>query len=213
MKQWRDVTFALEACFPVWPGDAPFSVEPVARMSRGDTADVSALHMSAHFGTHMDAPAHYLPGGAAMEQAPLELLMGSTYLLDARGAGEVIGEETVKRVPADARRVLIRSDYETHSKKDGFFPGFSGLGVAATAWLKAMGVRLLGADAPSFAALCETRDVHRLFLCDDEHWIIEHLDLRDCPEGWYDLLCLPMKIKGCEGAPARVLLRAREEQP
>lgn len=211
MEQWRDVTFTLEACFPVWPGDAPFSVEPVGRMCRGDAADVSALHLSAHFCTHMDAPAHYLPGGATMEQAPLELLMGSAYLLDARGAGQVISQQEIRRVPANARRVLIRSDYEAHPKSDGFFPGFSGVGVAATAALKEMGVQLLGADAPSFAALCQTEEAHCLFLCDNEHWIIEHLDLRGCPEGWYDLICLPMKIKECEGAPARVLIRAREE--
>jgi len=182
------------------------------RMAAGDAADVSALHMSAHFATHMDAPAHYLPGGAAIDKAPLELLVGEAYLLDARTAGTRIDAAAVERVPKGVLRVLVRSVYEQHDKSAGFFPQFAGLTNAATALLKTRGVRLLGADAPSFAVMEETEAAHRTFLCDDDHWIVEHLDLRGVGEGWYDIICLPLKAAGSEGAPARVLLREKEER-
>src|SRR5690242_7563841 len=77
-----DVSVPLDANLPTYPGNTPFSLEPVQQISRGDHSNVSALHMSVHAGTHVDAPRHFLNDGPGADALPLEMLCGRTRVIE-----------------------------------------------------------------------------------------------------------------------------------
>src|SRR5262245_28025787 len=103
-----DVTVPLDVALPVYPGNTPFSLEADQRIAQGGSANLSSLRMSAHTGTHVDAPRHYFDTGDGVDALPLELLIGRARVIEVL-SGKAIGPEALKGINAEDIRVLIKT--------------------------------------------------------------------------------------------------------
>src|SRR6476646_11478422 len=88
-----DVSVPLDSNVPTYPGNTPFQVEAIKRLANGDSSNVSALHMSAHSGTHVDAPRHFFDEAPGTEALPLELLLGRTRVVEVRTRGGITADD------------------------------------------------------------------------------------------------------------------------
>ena len=197
-----DVTLPISDKLPVWPGDPPVHVTRVG----DDLPMLSGLSMSCHAGTHVDAPAHFLLGAAGVDALPLDVLIGPTWLVRFAGRGPLTASMFAEAgIPTDTVRLLIRSD-NSDGVVEAFDPDFVALAPDAAVWLLDHAIRLVGIDGPSIEACDAPGDpVHRALLAAGVI-IVENLALAGVAPGAYDLACLPLRIIGCDGAPARVVL-------
>ncbi len=204
------MTQPLREGIAVWPGDPPYGAEELSSVQAGDAFRVSRLAMGSHTGTHVDAPAHALRDGAGVDALPLEVLWGPASLR-ALGGERVIGARALASLalPEDCRRLLLCTG-DTRGDEvgaQGFDPTFAALDAAAAGWLVARGVVLVGIDSPSVEPFGEAMGpVHRVLLAAGVV-IVEGLALGGVPAGEYEFVCLPIKVRGGDGAPARALLR------
>jgi arylformamidase len=197
-----DVTLPISDKLSVWPGDPSVHVTRI-----GDGLPMlSGLSMSCHAGTHVDAPAHFLLGGAGVDALPLDVLIGPAWVVRFAGRGPLtarILDEAA--IPKGTVRLLIRSA-NSDRVSEAFDPNFVALAPGAAAWLLDHGIRLVGIDGPSIEAYDAPGDpVHHALLAAGVI-IVENLALAGVAPGAYDLACLPLRIAGCDGAPARVVL-------
>lgn len=205
----HDITIPLSADLPVWPGDPPVRVEPVATIAGGDQANVSRLTLSTHSGTHLDVPRHFRDGGITVDQVPPELLLGRCRVLEIRGE-RAIGRRELMRLPVRGEeRVLFKTDNSLLWGHRGFREDFVHLAEDGARYLIEAGVKLVGIDYLSIERFGGGGELHRLLL-DAGVLILEGITLDGVEPGPYELICLPLRIEGGDGAPARVLLRSRE---
>lgn len=199
-----DVTRAIVPAVPVWPGDTPYSFELAASMERGDAVNVGAIRSTTHLGTHVDAPWHYDPAGARLDAVPLSTWVGPCVVVDAleveRLEPRLLEGLDLERVS----KVLFRS-----GQPDAWteFPRvWPVVDPTLPPFLAAHGVDLIGTDAPSADTL-ESKDLpgHRA-LAAAGVCILEGLALERVRPGRYRLVCLPLKLAGADGAPARAVL-------
>jgi arylformamidase len=201
-----DISVPLAAGLPSWPGDPCLQVEPVLLLEKGDGARVSRITLSDHSGTHLDTPAHMLENGSTLDDIPLALLMGRALVADLRGCAE-IGLRELEGLPlAGEERLLLRTDNSLLWAKPDFCPDFVALTAEGAEYLLSKGIRLVGIDYLSIESFHGDGTVHRTLLGKGAV-ILEGLDLADVPAGLYELVCLPLRIAGGAGAPARALLR------
>lgn len=205
-----DVTLPIHRGMALWPGDPPVAVVPVTRVAAGDASSVSALHLGTHTGTHVDPPFHFLAAGATVDQLPLEVLVGPAVVVSiprAIGCIEPADLAAAAIRPGDTR-VLFKTDNSLAWDRPGA-PApedYVALSAAAAAWLVARGVWLVGVDGLSVeAADSPGNPVHHRLLSAGVV-VVEGLALAAVPPGRYQLACLPLKILGGDGAPARVVL-------
>lgn len=175
-----------------YPGDPEVRLERVSSIADGDVANLSRLDLGVHSGTHVDAPLHFLDGGAAVETLPLDVLVGPCVVVDGLDPAAV---------PAGAERVLFKTPNSHLWERDEFSEDFVKLDGDAARALVERGVRLVGIDYLSIG----DEEAHRILLRAGVV-AVEGLDLREAEPGEYRLVCAPLKLKGAEGAPARVLL-------
>ena len=210
---WVDVTATLDpSTTPVYQGDAPMRFEFLKDMRRGDVLTLSAFSLGAHSGTHIDAPMHFVAGGASIDQVPLAPLIGPARVIDVADAVQAIDAAELNRHEwRGASRVLFR----TRSSRRGwmasptFHRDFAFIAPDAAQLLADAGVLLVGIDyisAEQFGAPAPR--THRILLGKGIP-IVEGLALAGVQAGEYDLIVLPMKVAGHEGAPARAVLRRR----
>jgi arylformamidase len=209
----RDISRPLANGFPAWPGDPPFAASPAASISRGDPCDVTRLTMSAHAGTHLDAPSHVIPGAPALASIPLDLLVGPALVVhvpgtsileagDLRDAIAAAGEGTGEEGPVS--RILIRT--ESAESLPSMPVAFACLSAGAARFLLDRGVRLVGIDTPSVDSPgAASLPVHRLLAAGGAA-IVEWLDLRGVRPGSHQLVALPLRIEGIEASPVRAVL-------
>jgi arylformamidase len=197
-----DVTLPISDKLPVWPGDPPVHV---ASVSDG-LPRVSGLSMSCHAGTHVDAPAHFLLGGAGVDAVPLDVLIGPAWVVRFAGHGPLTASMFDEAaIPKGTVRLLIRSA-NSDRVSEAFDPDFVALAPDAAAWVLDHGICLVGIDGPSIETYDAPGDpVHRALLAAGVI-IVENLALAGVAPGVYDLVCLPLPIAGSDGAPARVVL-------
>jgi arylformamidase len=207
MAPWRDVSMALHAGMTAWPGDPMFRRDLVESLERGDVATVSALHLSSHTGTHVDAPAHFVAGAASIDLAPLDVLIGRVRVVAVPNQ-KVVDVEALRAIaPQSGERLLLRTANSDRRYLQGpFTMDYVAPTAAAARFLVQCGVALVGVDSLSVGRPEDGVETHRILL-GAGIWVIEGLDLTDVAAGSYEMLCLPLRIVGGDGAPARVLLR------
>ena len=205
---WIDVSVPLRTGMVTFEGDPDVSIEPATRIAAGDLANVSRMELGTHTGTHMDAPRHFIDGGPGIDRIPLEALVGPALVADARGVPGDIDAAALAAlgVPAGTERLLLRTRNEGLWERDAFTRDFVGIAADAARELVAMGVRLVGIDYLSIAPSADPAPAH-LALLEAGVAVVEGLDLRQAPPGAYELVCLPLRIQGADGAPARALIR------
>jgi len=215
---WIDVTVPIENGMAVWPGDPQTRVERFHSIARGDGENISTVSMCLHAGTHMDAPLHYFEQGIAIDQLPLDAVIGPARVLDLTdlpGCEIRPGDRLLLKTSAANQRSHAThershpADERSPQSRDREGAVFPSLTPDAARHLAASGVQLVGIDTLSIGPPNEDGDeVHRILLAAGI-WIIERLDLAATDPGDYDLICLPLKIPGADGAPARAALRPR----
>jgi arylformamidase len=197
-----DISVPVHSGLVVWEGDSAPLIERVRSIEEGDGYNLSRLVLSAHTGTHVDAPLHFIDEGESVEQLPLEALIGPALVVDARDAGEEIDADTVGReVDATTERVIFATRNSELWDSGGFTSDFVGVSPEAAALLVERGARLVGIDYLSVGS----PEVHRTLLSNGVV-LLEGLDLRGIEAGHYRLVCLPLNFAGADGAPARVVL-------
>lgn len=207
MSDWIDITRPLHAGTPPWPGDTAFAFRLNWRMAAGATVNVGALTMGTHNGTHADAPFHYLPDGPPIDALDLSAFVGPAAVVD------VSGRAVIARPDLEPAEAAIRSCGRLLLKTGAWadpavFPAtYPILSAETPAWLGTLGVRLLGLDVPSVDPV-DSADlpIHHA-LAAAGVLIVESLDLSAVAAGEYELIALPLKIKGGDASPVRAVLR------
>ena len=203
-----DITIPVHKGMPVWPGDSGVEIERVSKIEMGANANVSHLSLGAHTGTHVDAPFHFVPTGVTLDHIPLDRFVGPAWVVEINGVDLVTAERLeAATIPVDVARVLFKTDNSRIWARadDEFEEGFTALSPDAAQFLVDRGILLVGIDYLSIAPFGDSRPTHQILLGAGVA-ILEGIDLREVDPGAYNLYCLPLKLVGVDGAPARAVL-------
>jgi arylformamidase len=205
---WIDVSVTLRTGMVNWPGDPPVRFSHATSIERGDPATVSLLEMGAHTGTHMDAPAHFVRGGIGIDEMPLDAVIGTARVIAIRDRESIKVDELQQHGIRRGERILFKTYNSEHCwDADGFVEDFVYLSAPAAQYLVERQVRLVGIDYLSVGGFAADGVQTHQALLNAGVWIIEGLDLKRVRPGGVQLICLPLKIAGGDGAPARALVR------
>ncbi len=202
-----DITRTISPRLAVWPGDTPFSYTFNVRLSDGDIVNLTTLTMSAHTGTHADAHFHYADDGQHPAQMPLDAYIGPAQVVTVVKRGEPLTPDDLAHIDlTQVTRLLIHS-YVSDLNDEQWPEAYPSLSIELIDWLAEKAIILVGLDSPSVDAPDST-DLpchHALY----RHKIVnlENLQLRDVPDGRYELIALPLKIDQVCGSPIRAILR------
>ncbi len=202
-----DISIPISAGMHVYPGDPAVEIDRVLQMAQGDVANVSFLKFGTHTGTHIDAPMHFVDGAMTVDQIPLNLLIGKVRVVEI--TSPVITAEVLEEFDfTDDVRVIFKTRNSYLWREATFIEDFVHLTGDAAKRLVENGIKVVGIDYLSVEKYnFTTPDAHRALLTAGTI-IIEGLNLSEVEAGDYELICLPLKIEGGDGAPARVVLRA-----
>ena len=204
----HDISLPVSESLIIWPGDPAIRITQPSHLDRGDLYTVSRLDLGAHTGTHVDAPAHFIRGGAGVDCLDLDLLVGPARVVHVAEAS-VLTPEVLESlsIPSGTERLLLRTRNSERwaSGKEGFWEDYVGVTDAGARWLIARGVRLVGIDYLSVSTYTDLVPPHQTLLGAGVI-IVEGLNLSGINPGVYQLVCLPIKLVNGDGAPARAIL-------
>jgi arylformamidase len=195
-----DISVPVRTGMVTYPGDPEVRLERVKAIADGESANLSTLDLGVHSGTHVDAPLHFIDGAGGADELPLDVLNGPCEVVEAAA----LDESAVGAVPEGAERVVFKTPNSELWAQDAFPETFERLDGAAARALIERGIRLVGVDYLSVG----DEDVHRVLLGAGVV-PVEGLDLRGVEPGSYELHCLPLRLVGSDGAPARAILVRR----
>ncbi len=207
--QIYDISLPISPLLPVWPGDPSVVLERVSSMDKGAHDNVSRLACGVHTGTHVDAPNHFLNDQRTVETLSLEVLTGPVQVVQIPDDVTLVTAAILEKVEISSGifRLLLKTRnsllWEQHVKE--FSPGFVGVSLDGAEWLVQSGMKLVGIDYLSIAPYKQSIPTHRALLGPGVV-ILEGLDLSAVSPGIYTLYCLPLKLVGSDGAPARAIL-------
>jgi arylformamidase len=208
MQRIHDVTVPLVPGMLAYPGDPPFELQPVQKIGEAPYA-LSRLVLTTHTGTHVDAPSHFLAGGASVDQLPLEILLGKARVAEVSSRDRVERADLEALDLRDDLRVLLRTRMSGQVLKPTYQEDHVHLSEDAAHYLAQAGIKLLGFDYLSIDRSGSTDFPAHRALLGAGVVVIEGLDLSEVEPGEYDMACLPLRVAGGDAAPARVVLRAR----
>jgi arylformamidase len=209
---WIDISVDVRESMPQWPGDPSLSLERAKEQTKGDVCTLTRVSMSAHTGTHMDAPLHFVPNAATIDRMPIEATVGPARVIHIKDRTAIHREELLPHGLREGERILFRT---RNSDRDWqnlpFDEEFVYIARDGAEYLAECGVRAVGVDYLSVGGFhIDSVETH-VALLGKGIWIMEGLRLAEIEPGDYDLVCLPLKWAGCEGAPARAILRRAEQ--
>lgn len=210
-KIW-DVSVPVRAGGLVYPGNPAITITSVQSIAAGDTANVSRIDLGSHTGTHVDAPLHFMDGGAGVDELPLNVLIGPARLIAFSDEVMAVGEaELRKHDLRGVTRLLIRTRNSAWlaSGDPEFHRDFTHVAPDAAEYLVSIGVRLVGVDYLSVEQFHSPHHKTHRTLLENGVVIVEGMVLSEPPPGDYELYCLPMLLAGLDGAPARAVLIER----
>jgi arylformamidase len=203
-----DISVANGPTQHVYPGDPPPRIEQAKAIRAGDVCNVSLLTMGSHTGTHVDAPYHFIDGGARLGEVALERMVGEALVVDLRGRAAVDAAALDSASLRTGDILLCRTDNSWRWEKAEFQRDFVYLTLDAAGLLVERGIRAVGIDYLSIEQFGSSDfPVHHRLLGAGV-FVIEGLDLRAVEPGRYTLVCLPLKFPDLDGAPARAVLLA-----
>jgi arylformamidase len=209
MSQIIDVSLPIGPGLLTWPGDPGIRIDPAKRIDRGDSANVSDLHLGSHTGTHVDPPVHFLPGERSIDQLDLEVFIGPAVVADLREADAIgAAELQALELPAGTDRLLCRTrNSQLWTRFPADFPDdYVAVTEDGARWLVENAIRLVGVDFLSVEKSAGgDHPVHRTLLGGGTV-IVEGLDLSRVEPGSYRLACFPLRITDGDGSPARAVL-------
>lgn len=202
-----DITLTLSETLPIWPGDPQPHFKKILKLEEGEIANVTHISMGAHTGTHVDAPSHFLKEGSSVEDLSLDTLIGKAFVIEIEG--DLITKEALKKasISQNVERLLIKTRNSNHwaNNSSHFDENFVAISPDGAKHLVERGVKLIGVDYLSVAPFKDPTPTHQILL-KASTIIVEGLNLSAVNPGEYTLYCLPLKIAGSDGAPARTIL-------
>jgi arylformamidase len=213
MTAWIDVSVTVRHGMPHWPDNPPIVLERVLDTGRGDECNVSHLAMGVHSGTHMDAPVHFIHGAGGLDEMPLTATMGEARVIQIDDPREITADELRRHDLRPGERVLFRTVNSPRCwQADSFVEDFVALSEQAARYLAETRVGVVGVDYLSVGGYyADGATIHKILL-GAGIWIIEGLDLSAVTSGRYEMICLPVKLHDSDGAPARVILRPKDDR-
>lgn len=206
-----DLSIPISAKMPTYPGDPPVTLEPLLQIAQGDAANVSRLSLGNHTGTHLDPPVHFIPGGATVDQLDLRVLIGAARVIDLTHVQrEITARDLARaRMPRGTKRLLFKTRNSTLWRTSKFQKDFVGIAPDAAQWLVDHNIKLVGIDYLSVETFSAREPRTHRILLGAGVITVEGLNLTGIQPGKYTLICLPLKIKDGDGAPARAILTAQ----
>jgi arylformamidase len=201
-----DISQSYHEGMVVWPGDPEFRITRIAQILDGQGVNVSAIHMGTHTGTHLDAPLHLDDAGSGCESIPLHHLIGPARVFEVDSGDGIRVEDLLLLNLQGVRRALFKTRLPK-SPKNIFAEDYVALEEKAAKYLAEKNIVLFGIDAPSVDAWNSSSLIVHRTLLKHQIAILEGLQLSSVPPGDYELICLPLKLAGSDGAPARAILR------
>jgi arylformamidase len=198
-----DVSVPIRPEMPIYDKNPGVSLTRVQSIDDGAPANLSALELGTHTGTHVDAPLHFIAGGDGADLLALDVLVGPAYVVDGTGLDGPIDAEALGGLdlPKDTERLILKTTNSELWSRSEFTRDFLRLTADGARMLIGRGVRLVGIDYLSIG----DQDAHRVLL-GSGIVAVEGLDLREVKPGPYGLVCLPLLLEGADGSPARVVL-------
>ena len=204
-----DVTIPLSSSTPVWEGEEGIHIHQSAVIGLESDYNVSRCEFGVHSGTHVDAPFHVLKSGKTVDSIPLQKLVGIAQVVEIPEDIGLITRKVLQDVTIDRdiKKIMFKTRNSAYWNEDPlrFSRDYVGLDTSGAEYLVSIKMELVGIDYFSVSAYDDLLQPHKTFLS-DEVVLLENLDLRKINPGVYTILCLPLKIVGTDGAPARVVL-------
>src|SRR5438874_2630846 len=210
-QDWIDISVPLYTGMVHWPDNPPVQIERALDINKGDAANVSKMSMGVHTGTHMDAPIHFLPGGKGIDQLPLSATIGRARVIEIHDPESIKPNELEPHQIGRDERILFKTRNSSRCwQTNDFVKDFVYISHEAAQYLAERHVQTVGVDYLSVGGFYKDGAETHHALLGAGIWIIEGLNLSQVQAGTYELICLPIKIQGSDGAPARAILRAME---
>jgi arylformamidase len=207
-----DITLTISNDLPVWPGDTPIDLRRNKDMRDGELYTLSQITTTVHVGSHLDAPMHFLRDGHGVDQIDLNKLIGPCFVVDLPNVDSIDAQALERaNIPANVTRLLCRtrnSEYWPHGD-NVFHTDFVPIDPSGAEWIVQHGIQLVGVDYLSVGAYEGGIPTHEILLSNGVV-PVEGLDLSHIEPGEYQLICLPLKLKDCDGAPVRAVLMRDE---
>jgi arylformamidase len=202
-----DLSLPISPSMVVWPGDPPVRVEPCLRIARGNAANVSELCLGSHTGTHVDPPYHFDDTGKTVDELPLEDLIGRAWVCSFPSKREIDVSDLQDNVPHGTTRLLLKTANSDLWRQcvGEFTSDFAVITLEAAQWIVKQGIKLLGVDYLSVERPGSLEHAVHHVLLGAGVIVAEGLDLSLLEAGWYNLYCLPLRVAGGDGAPARAV--------
>ena len=203
-----DISVPLQNGMHFWEGDPEPKISRLEDHERGDAWTTSHLSFAAHIGTHIDAPLHRVRGGNTIDKLDLETLIGRAYVAELMDVESEIRAKDLNahNIPSNVKRLLFKTRNGELWARQGFQKDFVALSADGAQWIVERGIQLVGMDYLSADIfLTDAAPAHDVLL-NANVVIVEGMMLQNVAAGWYTLVCLPIKIAGADGAPARAIL-------
>ena len=207
-RKWIDISVSLRNGMAQWPGNPPVRIERVLDVELGDSHTLSEITMGSHTGTHIDAPLHFIKGGAGINDMPVDILIGRARVLEIHDTESIKPGDLVQHRIRRGECILFKTRNSYHVWQTGKFEeNFVFISLEAAQFLVDRKVRAVGIDYLSVGGYKRDGSQTHKILLGAGVWIIEGLDLLQVAPGKYDFICLPLKLGQGDGAPARAMLK------
>jgi arylformamidase len=214
MENWLDISLPIHPSMAIWPGNPGVELDSAQCMQHGDVCNVSQLKIGTHTGTHVDAIKHFIKNGAGIDAAPLDHFIGPARVVAVESERTIHLSDFDQNVISRGQRILFKSRNSREAiHSNTFQKDFVHLSIEVAEWLAEMQVTCVGVDYLSVGGFeGNVVDVHKALL-GNGIYAVEGLVLTDVEEGWYDLICLPLKIQGGDAGLTRAVIRKRATAP
>lgn len=207
MRRIHDISAPIRAGGLVYPGNPPIEIEAQQAISAGAGANVSRISFGSHTGTHVDAPKHFFDDGQTVDQLPLARLVGPARLIEMDDKLASVGAADLERHDlTDQKRILIRTRNSRLLSEPEFARDYTFLAPDGAEYLVELGIELVGVDYLSIEQFRSGHHRTHRTLLGKGVVIVEGLMLSGVATGDYELVCLPLRLEGLDGAPARAIL-------
>ena len=207
-KPWIDISVPFYSGMTHWPDNPAVEIKKMLAMEKGAVCNVSLMAMGAHTGTHMDGQNHFIRDGKGVDEVPFDAVIGRARVIEIKDHVCIKPEHLRPHKIKRGERILFKTRNSAHSwRTDAFDEDFVFISKEAAQHLVDCGIQTVGVDYLSVGGYRRDGVETHQILLGAGVWIIEGLNLSKVKPGKYDLLCLPLKVRGCDGAPARALLR------
>lgn len=212
-KNYIDITFSISSKLPKWPGSIGFEKKMHSIMPF-QVNNSSSFIMDSHFGTHIDAPLHFVMDGESIDELKFENLIGEVFVIEVYGIDSINWTDLEQAsIPNNCKKLIIKTDnkgYWDDNVKE-FQENFTGLDSSGANWIVKRGIHLVGIDYLSIQRFKDGPETHQILL-ENGVIVLESLNLENVNSGFYELICLPLKLEGFEGAPVRAILKRKSNE-